>query len=59
MAREEITGTGHQYTYLNDHPFAVGECGMPDADVGMPTVQRSCRGPQLSTGGRSDTCPRL
>ena len=28
MARE-FTGTGHWYTCANDHPFTVGECGMP------------------------------
>jgi len=28
MARR-FTGTGHWYTYVNGHPFTMGECGMP------------------------------
>lgn len=32
----EFLGTGHWYTCLNNHPFTVGECGMPMEQARCP-----------------------
>jgi hypothetical protein len=33
---KEFSGTGHWYTCVNGHPFAVGECGMPMEQTRCP-----------------------
>ncbi|KAK0715360.1 hypothetical protein B0H67DRAFT_600984 [Lasiosphaeris hirsuta] len=33
---QELRGTGHWYTCENNHPFTVGDCGMPMEEAGCP-----------------------
>ncbi|KAL7892543.1 hypothetical protein HDV63DRAFT_414622 [Trichoderma sp. SZMC 28014] len=41
---QEIRGTGHWYTCENNHPFTIGECG-------MPMEQRKCPDCNAMIGG--------